>query len=224
MSLTLEQLKPGDVLNTSSTPKWWQFWLQVVYWQIRHYQKRKWGDRARTRDVHSRLYLGNGKFMSTEPPKTCIVDASEVLGKTDTLYRVCRYKDVDWDFPPEDMARMRGFIQARLLGTAYDYGQLLDILLKQLFPFFNIERLSIFDFGRKKKVCSVAVHAVLLHWWKTLGMAPECNLMEPTLWPTVMNRVAIRTERPRPLDEQYIEVACPADFANHDTFTVVYED
>ena len=44
-----------------------------------------------------------------------------------------------------------------MVGQDYDIGQLLDIAINRLLGFDHQRRLRIFDFGRKKKVCSVGV-------------------------------------------------------------------
>ncbi|MFH1010440.1 MAG: hypothetical protein V1784_04295 [bacterium] len=198
----LELLQPGDVLNSDSKPRWWEFWMRVLYAEIRRYQKRKWKGRSPRkrgwRDVHSMLYLGDGRFLSVTVPRSVICEL-EVSERA--KYRICRYQSEDWNFREEELAVLKDAAQL-LVGHGYDYGQLLDILLKQLFPSFVKEKLSLFDFGRKRKVCSVGVHFCFLAWW--YKFAKEIY--------------------PRPLGKQYLEITCPADFANHETFKVIAED
>lgn len=194
----LQILQPGDVLNSDSKPRWYEFWLKIVYSQIRRYQKRKWGKKSRWRDIHSTLYLGDGKLLSVTVPKSVITDLHV---SERTKYRICRYQSEDWQFNGEEIEILKEAAQ-KLIGHGYDYGQLLDILLKQLFPDFVKEKLSIFDFGRKRKVCSVGVHFCFLKWWYKLG----------------------EEQQPRPLGKQYVETTCPADFANHETFKVITEE
>jgi hypothetical protein len=198
----LELLRPGDVLNSDSKPRWWEFWLAVVYAEIRQYQKHKWKGRSLQNrgwhDVHSMLYLGDGKFLSVTVPRSVICEL-EVSERT--KYRICRYQNEDWIFKDEETATIKEAAQT-LVGYPYDYGQLLDILLKQLFPTFVKEKLSIFDFGRKRKVCSVGVHFCLLAWWYKFA----------------------KGILPRPLGKQYVETTCPADFAYHETFKVIAEE
>jgi hypothetical protein len=89
------------------------------------------------------------------------------------------------------------------VGTPYDYGQLMDILVHQLFGWLP-DKLNLFDFGRRRKVCSVAAHAVLVKaWQQTSSIKLQTSKVE------------------RPLGEQYLEHTCPADFENHETFAQI---
>lgn len=217
----LDHLQPGDVVNFDSKPKWYEFWLKVVYWFIRKYQKKKWGKNSRYRDIHSMLYLGNGRLFSFEAP--CAIFRTLLLSKViynlleektkkyvkqfdiedTTRYTICRLRRSDYsyiEFDDQDIDYMRQAANS-LIGKKYDYGQLLDILLKQVFKDYIPNKLSILDLGRMRKVCSVGVHWILVKWWKQFK----------------------REELDRPLGEQYIEITCPADFVNHSDFGIVVE-
>ena len=161
--------------------------MRFVYGQIRRYQKRKYPHSSRTDAIHTMLHLGEGRFLSVESPRA-VIREREPEGK----FSVWRYK-YDGNFTEESWRAFEAAVK-EIAGTPYDYGQLVDILVHQLFGWLP-EKLNLFDFGRKRKVCSVAAHAVLVKAWQQTDRS-----------------------QPRPLGNQYIEHTCPADFENDQTF------
>jgi len=204
-------IKPGDVINLwpRKLPPWWTP-LGIVERQIQHYQKRKWGKNREYRPTHSQLYLGNGETFEVTVP---IARFAQLRLSDKTCYTIHRYTYKDFTFQQSDIDLMR-IAASQLVGKEYDYLQLIDILLKQLFPVFLPQTVSIFDLGRKRKVCSVGVHYCLLYWWKNVGR-PE-NMRTP------IEVSELPKEFPRPLEKQYVEITCPADFSNHQTFKKVF--
>jgi hypothetical protein len=183
-------LPRGAVLNTyGEHPR--NFLARLVHWQIRRYQRRKYPHSSRTNAIHSMLHLGEGKFLSVQHPRAMI---TEFLPVPNEEHSVWTYKYLA-DFGDASWAAFDQAVQ-EISGTPYDYGQLLDILIHQLFGWLP-EKLNLFDFSRRRKVCSVAAHAVLVKAWQQTDRAHL-----------------------RPLGEQYIEHTCPADFENHETFTL----
>jgi hypothetical protein len=55
-----------------------------------------------------------------------------------------------------------------MLGTKYDYGQLLNIAMNVLLGYEFEEKTKVFDFGAKRKVCSVGIAAIFQKWRKAL--------------------------------------------------------
>lgn len=171
MSLTphliMEKLKPGDVVNFDSNPKWYQFWLWLVYGQIRNYQKRDHPNSSRVNDIHSVLYLGDNRFLSTESPRT-VTWKSLHVGNDVKSMRICRYLSETHSFDADSIKFIQKTAES-VVGTPYDYGQLVDILVKQLGAGFIPQEARIFDFGKNRRVCSVMVHWVLVKWWKEIN-------------------------------------------------------
>lgn len=194
------QLKPGDVVNFNSNPKWYEFWLWIVYGQIRNYQRRDHPNSDRTDDIHSVLFLGDNRFLSTQSPRTVIWPTLEVESRTKGI-RVCRYLSETHTFDKDSIDFFQRTAED-VVGTPYDYGQLADILVKQLGSGFVPQEARIFDFGKDQRVCSVMAHWVLVKWWKEYGE---------------------KDGLPRPLGLSWIENTSPADFCNHPTFKVVWE-
>ena len=189
----------GTILNTYGDNTG-NLFRKFVYAQIRRYQKRKYPHSNRTDAIHTMIHVGSGDYLSVEHPRA-------VITKPD-LSSGCRYSFWQYKYLEQfDGAAWVAFDAAvrEIEGTRYDYGQLMDILVHQLFGWLP-SKLSIFDFSRKRKVCSVAAHAVLLKAW--LEVSKESNPKS-------------KSEIPRPLDKQYVEHTCPADFENHETFARV---
>jgi hypothetical protein len=186
----------GTVLN-SYGEKQKNFLVKIVYGQIRRYQKKKYPNSERTRAVHSMLHLGGGDYLSVESPRAVIKRPELDAGCS---YSWWTYKNAG-AYTAQSWTELQG-VARNLVGKPYDYGQLLDILVKQVFGWIP-DGLRIFDFSRRRKVCSVAVHVCLLKAWKTI---PEA-------------------QRPAaaPLGRQQVEVTCPADFENHDSFVMAGE-
>jgi len=192
----VNSLRPGNVVNVSWDPPFWNP-LRIVHFFIRWYQKRKWGKDSNYKDVHTTLYLGDGYQFSVTVPTAVVELIKPIRNATYTVSNLKTAQGEIYKFTQKDIDIMYRYI-SKLTNRSYDYGQLVDILLWELFPVFEKKKLSIFDLGKKKKVCSVGVHATLVYFWRETGKF-----------------------LPRPLGDQYVEITCPADFVNHDTFEIV---
>jgi len=195
----MSKLKPGDVVNFNGNPHWYQFWLWFTYAQIRNYQRRDHPNSSRTDDIHTTLYLGDNRFLSTQSPRTVIWPSLQIDKRTKSV-RICRYLSEIHVFNANDIKFMNR-VAEDVVGTPYDYGQLADILVKQLGAGFIPQEARIFDFGKTQRVCSVMAHWVLVKWWR------EVN----------------KKVLPRPLGLSWVENTSPADFCNHPTFRVIHE-
>ena len=214
-------IKPGDVINSwpRKLPSWWNP-MSWVERSIQGYQKRKW-PHGEYRPTHTQLYLGGGEIFEITFPKARF---TQLRLSNKICYTIHRYTHGDFAFQPQDIDLMR-IAAKQLLGREYDYGQLLDILLKQLFPTFIRQKRRIFDFGKKRMVCSVGVHYCLLYWWKN-WWRPEALRTPKAVTPMAADfqtpdEQRLQVELPRPLGKQYVEVTAPADFSNGEPFQTV---
>ena len=224
----LSILQPGDIININTKVPLWNLVLRWVYGAIRRYQKRKYGRDSRWRDIHTMIYLGDKKIFSFESPRAILLHFGKLKGIDKRIlfddpkclkrfrinkrsrYTVCRLLNIDGSEHSFSPFELRYLIDsmAFILGRRYDYGQLLDILLKQIFSKFIPTKLSIFDLGRKRKVCSVAVHWLLSRLWRMLQVSGIKSAKFDKIF-----------------GDQYIEVTCPADFVNHpEQFKIVSEE
>jgi len=185
----LRDLQFGDVIN--SYKRHLPFYDLPAHC-IRWHQKRKW-DGKFYRSTHSVLYLGNGNFFEVTTPRARFGHITEFT--TASTYCVCRYRDVHINTIPEAEKEIFRCVCKEYDGTKYDYAQLIDIGIKGILHWIP-EYLPIFDFSRKRKVCSVVVAIAYVKWWE-----------ESKHW-----------GGRRPLGGQNVEVASPADFENHPTF------
>ena len=146
----LKLIKPGDVVNQEGRAKWWEIWLKIAYWGIRRHQKKLFGKHANWRDTHTMLYLDKNNTFSVELPKATKKTLREYCLSNLSIYRLTKVAINDYKVDLD-------MITDGMVGVEYDIGQLLDIALNGILGFGNLRLLKIFDFGRKKKVCSVGV-------------------------------------------------------------------
>ena len=193
-----KDLRFGDVINFY--PPMPLDWYNLPRQFIQRYQERKYPGFGPNvwEPTHTAVYLLNGNIFEVTTPRARIGQMEFECGFT---YTISRYTGCDFQDDTTIIDKGTFYSVAREIdGTMYDYGQLIDILIKDLFGFVP-EHLSIFDLGRKNKVCSVGVHACYYKWWRTWGWLEH---------------------RPKPLGDQYLEVTTCADFIwPHETFKTV---
>lgn len=203
----LEVIKPGDVVNQVGERKWWQFWLAITYAAIRWYQRKLFGKGSNWKDVHTMLYFDEENTFSVEMPRATLKPLREYCLSNLSIYRLRLLK-----LSPGHIKTLKAAAQS-MVGEGYDIGQLLDIAVCGLLGYDHRRVLSIFDFGRKKKVCSVGVRIALEY----LGaFRPETTgkwlfkTLNPEKWPPEAIQKYKGTD---------VEATSPAHFANSDYFS-----
>ena len=108
-----------------------------------------------------------------------------------------------------------------MVGEDYDIGQLLDIAVNQMMGYEHQRRLRFFDFGRKKKVCSVGVRVAFEYLYQLKIKTKDSRRgkwlfyeLNPEKW----SPKAVREYRGTD-----VEVTSPAHFANSDYFCREFE-
>ena len=205
----LKIIQPGDVVNQVGDFRWWEFWLAIGSRAIQSHQKNLFGKNADWKDDHTMLYFDQDNTFSVELPRATLKPLQEYCLSNLSIYRLCLKK-----LTPADIKVM---IQAarEMVGTDYDLGQLLDIAINDILGFQHQRRLTIFDFGRKKKVCSVGVRVVFEHLYRTKIRPPDApekwlfDQLNPEKW----SEKAIQKFRGTD-----VEATTPAHFANSDYF------
>ncbi len=176
----------GDVINISGHTSPWNIHLQIGFWGIRKAQRKLFKNPGILKvgqdtmnpndDTHTGIYFTNAnvrkyvgehlkvkrilekepyaKIFSVEPPKATLVPVEDWALDDLRIYRLTQYKVQDDDI----RLMLEGTLP--ILGTRYDFGQLLDIAMNQIagYPFKN--RINLFDLGTRLKVCSVGVASV----------------------------------------------------------------
>jgi hypothetical protein len=206
----LNVIKPGDVVNQVGDIKWWQFWLKIGSWAIQRHQKKLFGKNSNWKDDHTMMFFEEDNTFSVELPRATMKPLQEYCLSNLSIYRLSLK-----ELTPDDVATMRNSARG-MVGTDYDIGQLLDIAINDLLGYEHQRRLSIFDFGRKKKVCSVGARVVFEHLYKK-KIDPEgakerkwlFDKMNPEKWPKKKIRKFRGTD---------VEATAPAHFANSDYF------
>lgn len=197
----------GDV--TAKNYPWWKKWvLTVAYAAIRAYQKDKHPNSPRIEAVHSMLHLGEGFVLDVNFPKATIHKLEYLPGAKYTYWLWAGATQIT-----DDALWQMRLAAERLNGTGYDWLQLGGIkiqvifarLLKAILPPPYGEKLgelislrTLLGLGRTRMVCSGGAHSGLLAAYKE------------------MKRAGIAV--PRPLGDQWVEITCPADFENHESF------
>lgn len=178
--IDLSRLPVGAVLNTygDALPDNWleRQGLKIVYSQIRAHQRRLWPDKPRTQcdAIHSqgKVYSATGTIVPVNQSAGLwgSVTTPRAVIETPALEENWRARAFVWEgiqhFTDESWAAYLGYWEA-VNGTPYDYGQLLDIAIHEWFGWIP-DNLSIFDFSRSRKVCSVAVMGALYAGWQKL--------------------------------------------------------
>lgn len=203
----LKVLKPGDVINQTGHPKWYQFWLYITYAAIRWHQRRLLGKHSNYRDTHTMMYLGDNKTFSVELPKATIKPVSTYCLSDMSIYRL-KHK-----MTPSMVYDM--LIHAtKMEGESYDVGQLLDIAINGILGYDHLRKVTTFDFGAKKKVCSVGVRVL----FEKLNLERKITKQDgkwlfrslnPHIWPPAAIKKYKGTD---------VEATTPAHFANSDFF------
>jgi hypothetical protein len=211
----LKVIKPGDVINQVGERKWWQFWLAVTYAAIRWHQKKLFGKDSNWKDTHTMLYFDKKNTFSVEMPRAIMKPLQEYCLSNLSIYRLRLIKLT------KDFVETLRYAAEEMEGEEYDIGQLLDIAINDILGYENQRPLKIFDFGRKKKVCSVGVRVAFEYLYKerikTVDSRPGKWLfyeLNPEKWPPE----AIQNYRGTD-----VEATSPAHFANSDYFCFEFD-
>jgi len=206
---------------------------------IRLAQRKLFGKSANWRDSHTMLYFTNESIrryigsdakvktilakdsanelqvFSVAPPKASFISIDVFALDTVSVYRYAPRT-----LAPRDIELM---LQATLplLLTDYDFGQLADIGMNEIlgYPFENKVRL--FDFGEKKKVCATGVAIVFQKWRKELekeGITVQrlFSKLDPEHW---KGKDKLVKEFLKYGHGWSIESTYPAQFANSDYYS-----
>ncbi|RPH96219.1 hypothetical protein EHM69_01925 [candidate division KSB1 bacterium] len=179
---------------------------------IQLHQRKVWPKSDHVDAAHSAIKLPNGKWLAIVAPRVSQTDEPLFPKEQARAYR--------WEgtthFTPECWQALEA-VANRLIGADYDFGQLMDIAIKQTFGWVP-DTASIFDLGRKKKVCSVGVMACLYTGWQKI--AEKFN--------TGNDYGADRTDYWKPNarsdgSTMNIERIPPAFFENEPRYTLIWE-
>jgi hypothetical protein len=214
----LEKIKPfvqpGDVINFDSDTEWYNLHLKLAYSCIRKHQKKLFGVSSRWRDTHTMLYFEDTKILSVEPPRTRWAKLQDFYDDNITIYRYTKR-----ELSAADMAIMREPAKD-LIGSIYDVGQLLDMLINRLMGYPHTIEYRVFDFSKYCKVCSVGARVCFEHLRKKLkeqgddSMQRLFSRFKYDTWEKRRVILAGNTEY-RGVD---VEATTPAHFANTDWF------
>jgi len=206
----LKLIKPGDVVNQKTPYKPYQILLATGIHAIRKYQRRLFGKEATWIHDHCMMFFDRAFTLSLEPPKTIKKPLEKYCLNDISIYRLTK-KTLN----KQDIDVLREGAE-ELVGTVYDVGQLLDIAINGLLGYEHTFKIKIFDFGKKKKVCSVGVRSVFEYLYQKKIKKTD-NEEETWLFNTINPR-----KWPEDLVKKYqgtdVDATTPAHFANSDYF------
>lgn len=211
--LLQKNLKPGDIINTSGKTDFTKPWLILTQACIRQHQKDLFGKASFYHDTHTEMFFGREKIFSVTAPKTKWEILEHVAKQEFSVYRYTKK-----DLTDNDINIMLDSAN-KIIGTKYDYGQLLDIAISQILGYPNIIKYKWFDMGRKRMVCSVGCRAImedLRHKLEQDGQEtiPRLfNKLNPMYWTEKELKEFSRVD---------VEATSPAHFANSRWFDGEY--
>lgn len=210
----LKFIQPGDVVNQVGHTAWWRIWLKVGFWYIRFHQRRLFGRKADWHDIHTMMFFDRDNTFSVEPPHATMKPIEQYCLSDLSIFRL-RLKPLTLD----EITYMRDSARD-ILGTDYDFGQLIDIAIHGIMGFPDVRSVSLFDFGRTKKVCAVGVRTVYEHLYRE-KLRPEgvkgkwlFEKLNPEKW---------SQRKLEKFEGTDIELTTPAHFANPEYFQEDFE-
>lgn len=203
--------KIGDVIVTRGPHKyslkelpWWIFKCGCYKYQRDMFPKTT--DRNSLWTTHVTIYTGNNKWLSVTTPRALLqdLDVSSIdLTTYQKPFALMRYAHID-SFTTEAFTAFKDMVN-KIVGTEYDYAQIVGMALHNLFPNLVSEHSSLVTGNKNKVVCSVGALACLIAGWKATDRIKE---------------------RPGGDPEQggcWLEAAPPALFLNHNTFNTIFK-
>ncbi len=207
-------IEPGDVINIEGKTKWWKIWNKITHWGIRFYQRRLFGKESNYKDTHTTLYFAPDKIFSTTVPRARWETLDHQLEQKFTVYRYKRQ-----DYSEEDVQFMED-ISATLIDIGYDIGDLVDFLIGGFLGYDHVRRVRIFEFSRKKMVCSTSVRTIQENLRKILE--EDGDFSYPRLF-NKLNPEKWTLEDIANFERTDVEATTPAHYANSDWFEGEFE-
>lgn len=212
MKEILKVIKPGDVINQRGRPKFYEIHLWIAYFGIWWHQRRLFGRKSNWKDTHSMLFFNDQNTFSVELPEATMKPLKKYYKSEMSIYRFKKF-----ELTPVDISLMKKTAD-EMVGENYDIGQLLDIAINSILGYAQIRKLKIFDFGRKKKVCSVGVRVLLEKLNKIKNPDSKIKLLFAILNGKKWNKKYIKKFKGTD-----VEMTSPAHFANSDFFQDEFE-
>ncbi|RME19935.1 MAG: hypothetical protein D6806_17385 [Deltaproteobacteria bacterium] len=150
-------LQPGDVVNSSGRVHCDTFYYALPYHLIRQNQRRIFGNQSIWHDTHCMLYLDPEHTLSVEPFKAKWLKPEDYCLDRISIWRFTKYPV---PFTADQVAVMRKYADEHIIGTIYDVGQLMDIMINTILGYHHTIHFRIFDFSKRFKVCSVGVRVL----------------------------------------------------------------
>jgi len=202
-------IRPGDVINTIGKNVWYKPWTWIPNKGIALYQRWLFGKGSNYKDTHSTMYFGDDKVFSTTYPKAVWENLEQRVDMKFTIYRYSKKEYTDKHI--EIMYN----VAKDLIGMDYDVGDLFDFMICGLLGYDSVRKVRLFEFSRRKLVCSTSIRTIQEKLRKTLENKEDFsfkrlfNLLNPDKWNQKKIKKFVRTD---------VEMTTPAHYANSKWF------
>jgi hypothetical protein len=232
------ELKPFDVLVLMENPEWWNIPLWFGLLGIQAYQRDVFGRKSNWHTGHVELYLDPEHTLNPVPPKVKWDTLKDLEKRKFLVYRFNNFKFTDehakwmirqFEMPVAYETATDGLTTSTIIGSKYDYGQILDIAVSGMLGYPN--KLALHNLDKPELiVCSVGCRLAFEHFRKN---NPTANGYDPypKLFSTINKELfedAKENECARFADEVLedfeksghvtVEASTPAHFANSQFF------
>ncbi len=232
----MDALKPGDVVQFDSKLRLRNLYMLIPYFLIRRHQKKIFKNNrlrpaAKWHDTHTTIYFPGHGIFSVEPPRALYKDTEAYItkgvkdGDRIAIYRYSEMfirKGEDGKPIMKDLHDIPEYIEVmkkaadKIVGTKYDYGQLLDIMLNRILGYGTKLKFRPFDLGKKRKACSIGCRVIYEALRKFVEVKAYKDGVEPDMTRLFDNPDEDDwTEKEmRKFDRTDVEATTPAHFAN----------
>jgi hypothetical protein len=230
------KLQPFDAITFYNIPPFWNIPLWAAVLGIQNYQLNYFGRGSDFHTTHVEIYFDDDHIVDAVPPAI----------KWDKLKDLDGCKIKVWrptfrTFSVDDADRMVAEFEknsiylddngkaynASIIGSKYDIGQLVNIAVNGMLDYPNTGKVSWFDAGKDKKVCSVVSRLAYEHFRKLkeaeTGTEPYRRLF------SIFNAKKFESAESRDWDRDaeefthdqgvYVEQTTPAHFSNPNYFS-----
>jgi len=202
-------IKPGDVISLDESSTMRSPFKFIGLRSIRTYQKELFGEEADYRPTHTVFYFSDDKVFSMTYP----VARWETLEyQTKQKFKVMRFTKQRYT---DRHLQMMFETASHFIGSKYDIGDLLDIMINKILGYPHEKKISVFEFSKNFKVCSTAVRTIQEKLRKDLekegyyGFNRLFDKLNPEKWSPDEIEKFKRTD---------VEMTTPAHYTNSEWF------
>jgi len=202
-------IKPGDVISLDESSTLRHPFKFMGLKGIRTYQKELFGEDSDWRPTHTVMYFADDRVFSMTYP---VARWESLEYQTRQKFKVLRYTKRRYT---DKNIKMMFETASGLIGSKYDIGDLLDIMINKMLGYAHQKKISVFEFSKNFKVCSTAVRAIQEKLRKDLEEQGDFTFerlfdkLNPEKWDPSEIKGFSRTD---------VEMTTPAHYTNSEWF------